>query len=34
MMLTSAPQLDVSPTGDQEVVGLIPARLATFFHGD
>ena len=24
-------QLDVFPFGDQEVVGLIPTRLATFF---
>ena len=27
-------QLDVRPTGDQEVAGLIPARSATFFFGD
>ena len=27
-------QLDVRPTGDQEVAGLTPARLATFFLGD
>ena len=30
---TSVPQLDVHPTGDQEVAGLTPAE-ATFFHGD
>ena len=27
-------QLDARLTGDQEVAGLIPARLATFFPGD
>ena len=27
-------QLDEHPTGDQEVAGSTPARLATFFHGD
>ena len=27
-------QLDACPTGDQEVAGSIPARFATFFHGD
>ena len=27
-------QLDVLPTGDQAVVGLIPAGLATFLHED
>ena len=27
-------QLDVHPTGDQEVAGLNPAGLATFFHGE
>ena len=27
-------QLDVCPTGDQEVAGWTPARSATFFHGD
>ena len=27
-------QLDVCPTDDQEVAGLIPAWLATFFRGD
>ena len=27
-------QLDGHPTGDQEVVGFIPARSATFFPGD
>ena len=30
----SVAQLDSRPTGDQEVAGLTPARLATFFHGD
>ena len=27
-------QLDVCPTGDQEVAGSTPPRSATFFHGD
>ena len=27
-------QLDMHPTDDQEVVGLIPTGLATVFHGD
>ena len=27
-------QLDARQTGDQEVVGSTPARLAIFFHGD
>ena len=27
-------QLDVHPTGDQEVVGSTPAGAATFFSGD
>ena len=27
-------QLDGCPTGDQEVVGLTPARLGTFCRGD
>ena len=30
----SVAQLDARPTGDQEVAGLTPARLATFFPGD
>ena len=30
----SMAQLDARPTGDQEVGGLTPAGLATFFHGD
>ena len=30
----SVAQLDAHPTGDQEVAGLLPARLATFFCGD
>ena len=30
----SVAQLDAHLTGDQEVVGLIPAWSATFFHGD
>ena len=30
----SVAQLDVSLIGDQKVVGLTPAGLATFFHGD
>ena len=32
--LASVAQLDAHPTGDQEVAGLTPTRLATFFHGD
>ena len=32
-MLASKAQLDVRPTGDQEIVGLTPAGLATFFRG-
>ena len=31
--LASVAQLDVRPTGDQEVRGLIPTRSATFFQG-
>ena len=27
-------QLDLRPTGDQEIAGLTPTRSATFFHGD
>ena len=27
-------QLDKHPSGDEEVAGSTPARLATFFHGD
>ena len=27
-------QLDASPTGDQEVAGSTPARMATLFSGD
>ena len=27
-------QLDARQTGDQEVAGLTPSRLTTFFHGD
>ena len=27
-------QLDMCPTGDQEVAGSTSAGLATFFHGD
>ena len=30
----SVAQLDAHPTADQEVVGLTPTGLATFFHGD
>ena len=30
----SMAQLDACPTDDQEVAGLIPLGLATFFHGD
>ena len=30
----SMAHLDVRPTGDQEVVGLTPARLASFNCGD
>ena len=30
----SVAQLDARLTGDQDVAGLIPARSATFFHGD
>ena len=33
-MLASKAQLDARPTGGQEVAGLSPARLATFFRGD
>ena len=33
-MLASVAQLDAHPTGDQEVVGLTPTRLATLFRGD
>ena len=32
--LASVSQLDAPPTGDQEVVALIPAGSTTFFHGD
>ena len=31
---TLVAQLDARPTGNQEVAGLTPARLATFFCGD
>ena len=27
-------QLDMRPTGDKEVAGWTPTRLATFFRGD
>ena len=30
----SMAQLDVRPTGDQEIAGSTPARSATFFSGD
>ena len=30
----SIAQLYICPTGDQEVAGLTPAGLATFFHED
>ena len=33
MVLALMAQLDARLTGDQEVVGSIPAGLATFFHG-
>ena len=37
-MLSTMPawvaQLDIYPTGDQEVVVSTPRELATFFHGD
>ena len=33
-LLALVAQLDACPTGDQVVVGLAPARLATFFCGD
>ena len=33
-LLTSVAELDARPTGDQEVAGSTPARLATFFRGD
>ena len=32
-MPASVAQLDVCPTGDQEIAGSIPAGSATFFHG-
>ena len=34
VLLASVAQLDARPTGDQEVVGSIPAKAATFFHED
>ena len=34
LMPASVAQLDVHPTGDQEVAGLTPAQSATFFPGD
>ena len=34
LLPASVAQLDVLPTGDQEVAGSIPARLATFFRVD
>ena len=34
VLLASVAQLDARPSGDQEVVGSIPARAATFFHED
>ena len=32
--LASVSQLDVHPTGDQEIAGLSHAELATFFRGN
>ena len=34
LLLASVAQLDVHPTGDQEVAGSTPAGLDTFFRGD
>ena len=34
VMPASVAHLDRRPTGDQEVAGSTPARLATFFYGD
>ena len=34
MWLALVAQLDVSPTGDQEVSGLTPTGLVTFLHGN
>ena len=34
MLPASVAQLDGHPAGDQEVVGSIPAGLATVFRGD
>ena len=33
-LLAYMAQSDVHQTGDQDIVGLIPAGLGTFFHGD
>ena len=34
LLLASVAQLDVRPTGDQEVAGSTPTGSATFFRGD